>query len=102
MSEHTKDKWGTVFHNETSEDGEKKRMVYVTSKDAGEVICRVFGNPIISIQEANARLIAAAPVLVAALETAEKELEQRYGAQEGSPMDRLVLKIIKDALAKVK
>jgi len=40
--------------------------------------------------------------LVAALETAEKELEQRYGAQEGSPIDRLTLKIVKDALAKAK
>lgn len=60
---HTKGEWQTEFRNETSEDGTKRRWVYVTSKEAGEVICRVFGNPVVSVQEANARLIAAAPDL---------------------------------------
>ncbi len=35
-----------------------------------------------------------------ALETAEVELEQRYKAQEGSSIDKLALKIVKDAIAK--
>jgi len=40
--------------------------------------------------------------LLGALETAEKELEQRYEAQKGSPIDILTLKIIKAAIAKAK
>jgi len=49
---------------------------------------------------ANAHLIAAAPDLYEACKTAEQELEQRYGANEGSAVDRAALKIIKTAIAK--
>ncbi len=38
--------------------------------------------------------------LLATCKTAEKELEQRYKAHQGSPIDKLVLKIIKAAIAK--
>jgi len=40
------------------------------------------------------------PDLLAACETAEVELEQRYKAQEGSPVDKVALKIVKTAIAK--
>lgn len=40
--------------------------------------------------------------LLEACETAEIELEQRYKAQDGSPVDKVALKIIKAAIAKAK
>lgn len=39
------------------------------------------------------------PKFLSALRTAENELEQRYKAQEGSSIDKLALKIVKDAIA---
>jgi len=40
--------------------------------------------------------------LLEACKVAEKELEQRYKAQEGSSIDNLALKIVKAAIAEVK
>ena len=61
-------------------------------KEIADLICRCFN--------AHDILVKQRDELLEACKTAEVELEQRYKAQDGSPADKVALKIIKAAIAK--